>query len=109
MDKVINFLKKYKVHILAGLLIIFFFKGCGKSRTISKLEKIEKSNIEMIDSLESVISVKTAKIDSFPEVLRTEKLNIYLSLDDTISRVDRSPQLMGLHKMIKDSVKALQK
>ena len=61
-------------------------------------------NVELQDKVDSYES----KIDSFPERLRKEKLSIYLSLDDTISRVDRGPQLMGLHKMIKDSVKSLQ-
>jgi len=83
------------------LFVFFFFKSCGKSTDIKKLEKANVELQEKVDRYEE-------KIDSFPEILRKEKLSIYLSLDDTISRVDRGPQLMGLHKMIKDSVKSLQ-
>ncbi len=100
MKKVIELVKKYKVYILAILFIFFLFKSCGKS---SDIKKLEKSNIELQEKVDRY----EEKIDSFPEILRKEKLSIYLSLDDTISRVDRSPQLMGLHKMIKDSVKSL--
>ena len=101
MKKFIELIKKYKVYILAALLIVFFFKSCSKSTEIKKLEKIN-------NDLQEVVNSYGSKIDSFPERLRKEKLSIYLSLDDTISRVDRGPQLMGLHKMIKDSVKSLQ-
>ena len=109
MDNFKNFLSKYKIWILAGFLAIFFMRSCNRGRSITKLNKTAVIQTEMADSLQTVISVKTSKIDSFPEILRIAKLNIYLSLDDTISRVDRSPQLMGLHTMIKDEVKALQK
>jgi hypothetical protein len=109
MDNFKNFLSKYKIWILAGFLAIFFIRSCNRGRSITKLNKTAIIQTEVADSLQSVIGVKTLKIDSFPEILRIAKLNIYLSLDDTISRVDRSPQLMGLHTMIKDEVKALQK
>lgn len=101
MKKIIELVKKYKVYILGALLLFFFFKSCSKSTNIKKLER---TNVELQDKVDSYES----KIDSFPEKLRKEKLSIYLSLDDTISRVDRGTQLMGLHKMIKDSVKSLQ-
>lgn len=101
MKKFIELIKKYKVYILGALLLFFFFKSCSKSTNIKKLERANVELQSKVDSYES-------KIDSFPERLRKEKLSIYLSLDDTISRVDRGPQLMGLHKMIKDSVKSLQ-
>ena len=99
-SKIIELIKKYKVYILAALLIVFFFKSCSKS---SNIKKLERTNVELRSKVDSYES----KIDSFPEILRKEKLSIYLSLDDTISRVDRGPQLMQLHKMIKDSVKSL--
>ena len=101
MKKAIELVKKYNVYILALLFVFFFFKSCGKSTDIKKLEKANVELQQKVDRYEE-------KIDSFPEILRKEKLSIYLSLDDTISRVDRGPQLMGLHKMIKDSVKSLQ-
>jgi hypothetical protein len=105
----LDFIKKYKVYILAGFVVLFFFRSCGKSRSISKLEKIETANVEMIDSLQIVIEIQDDKLDSIPEILRIEKLGIYLSLDDTISRVDRTPQLMGFHTLIKDRIKDLHK
>jgi hypothetical protein len=109
MDNFKSFLSKYKVWILAGFIAIFFIRSCNRGRSVTKLNKTVVVQTEIADSLQTVIGVKTSQIDSFPEILRTAKLNIYLSLDDTISRVDRSPQLMGLHAMIKDEVKALQK
>lgn len=109
MQNIKNFLSKYKIWILVGFLAIFFFRSCARGRQISKLEKSTVSQTRVTDSLQSVINVQSSKIDSFPEVLRYEKLSIYLKLDDTISRVDRSPQLMEFHKLIKNEVKYLQK
>lgn len=100
MKKVIDFVKKNKVYLLGILFVFFFFKSCQKSVSVDKLEK---SNVELQEKVDRY----EEKVDSFPEILRKEKLSIYLSLDDTISRVDRGPQLMQLHKMIKDSVKSL--
>ena len=100
MKKVIDFIKKNKVYVLGILFVFFFFSSCQKSVSVDNLEK---SNIELQEKVDRY----EEKIDSFPEILRKEKLSIYLSLDDTISRVDRGPQLMELHKMIKDSVKSL--
>ena len=109
MDNIKTFLSKYKIWILAGLLAIFFMRSCNRGMSITKLNKSAIVQTEQVDSLTNVISKQSAHIDSFPEIVRVEKLNIYLFLDDTISRVDRSPQLMGLHTMIKDEIKTLQK
>ena len=109
MDNIKSFLSKNKVYILSAFIAIFFMRSCIRGRSNTKLEKSAVNQTEQIDSLSTVIGLHVATIDSFPEILRVEKLNIYLALDDTISRVDRSPQLMGLHTMIKDEVKALQK
>ena len=103
-NKFIELIKKYKVYILAGLLVIFFTRSCNRGRQVSKLEKTGNNTTETIDSLLTVIESNNYEIDKFPEVLREEKLTIYLTLDDTISRVDRSPQLMELHKIIKDKI-----
>jgi len=104
-----DFLIKHKFYIVLGILVIVFFRSCGKSRSINRFEKSEAANIEVVDSLQSVININVSKLDSIPEILRIEKLSIYLSLDDTISRVDRTPQLMGFHTLIKDKIKELQK
>jgi len=108
-SKFIELIKKYKIYILASLLLIFFVRSCNRGRQVSKLEKTRNLTIETTDSLLTVIESNNYEIDKFPEVLRVEKLRIYLALDDTISRVDRSPQLMGLHTMIKDEILDLQK
>tara|TARA_Y100000389_G_C17157982_1_gene362924 strand:- start:1 stop:330 length:330 start_codon:yes stop_codon:yes gene_type:complete len=109
MKKVKEFIVKYKLYILSAFLLIFFFKSCSKSSEIRKLNKEISIKNNVTDSLENINKIQRRYIDSFPEKLRVEKLNIYLSIDDTISRVDRTPQLMGLHKMWKDSVKSFQK
>ena len=108
--KILEFVKKYKLYILAFLLLITFFRSCGKSRTIAKLEKSDKLNIEVIDSLKQDIELKISRIDSFPDVLRKEKLSIHLMYNDTISKLDRTPQTMWLQKNITlPSIKELQK
>ena len=109
MDKIKELVVKYKVHILVALLVIFFFRSCGRGRTISKLERNEKANIEVLDSLSNVIKTQKATLDSFPEIMRNEKLSVYLGLDDKISRLDRGRQMMKLHATIKDSILTLQK
>jgi len=109
MEKIKELFNKYKVYILAGLLVIFFFKSCSKSRDISKFERKEKVQVEITDSLSTIISVQKARLDSFPEIIRNEKLSVYLGLDDKISRLDRGRQMMELHTTIKDSILTLQK
>lgn len=108
--KILEFVKKYKLYILAALLLITFFRSCGKSRTITKLDKNDKLNVGVIDSLKQDIILKNAKIDSFPEFLRKEKLSIHLMYNDTISKLDRTPQTMWLQKNVTlPSIKELQK
>ena len=109
MEKVKEILNKYKVYILATLLAVFFLKSCGKSRTISKFERDDKIQIEMVDSMVNVIKYQQSRLDSFPEIMRNEKLSVYLVLDDKITRIDRGPQMMKLHATIKDSILTLQK
>ena len=102
MKKIINFIKKYKVYILAILLLIFFFKSCSKSTDIKKLEKTKANQEVQIDSL-------SKKLDSIPEIIRIEKINIHLEYDGWISSRDRGSQLMELHSIVKNNVKKLQK
>jgi len=103
-----DFLIKYKFYIICAILAIVFIRSCGKSRNINRFEKAETEFTNSIDSLSNIIVINNAKLDSIPELLRTDKLSIYLALDDTISRVDRTPQLMGFHTLIKDKIKSLQ-
>lgn len=102
MKKVIEFIKKYKVYILSALLLIFFFKSCSKSGDIRKMEKLNDTQSIQIDSL-------TKKIDSIPEIIRVEKINIHLEYDSWISGKDRGSQLMELHSVVKENIKELQK
>ena len=102
MKKFIELVKKYKVYILSGLLLIFFFKSCSKSTDIKKLDKLSTTQKIQLDSLNS-------KIDSIPEIIRVEKINIHLEYDEWISSKDRGSQLMELHSIVKNNIKELQK
>ena len=102
MNKFIELVKKYKVYILSGLLLIFFFKSCSKSTDIKKLDKLSTTQKFQLDSLNS-------KIDSIPEIIRVEKINIHLEYDEWISSKDRGSQLMELHSIVKNNIKDLQK
>ena len=91
MKKLIELIKTYKLQILIFLTIIFFFKSCSNSSKVTKLEKIEKQNVSMIDSL------KTAH--------KKEKIAIHSFYDNWITQKDRGPQLMELHLIIKENLK----
>jgi hypothetical protein len=102
MKKFIELVKKYKVYILSGLLLIFFFKSCSKSTEIKKLDKLGITQKTQIDSL-------SKKLDSIPEIIRVDKINIHLEYDEWISSKDRGSQLMELHSIVKNNIKELQK
>lgn len=109
MKKFIDLVKKYKIYILSVLALFFFFKSCSKSADINKLNKINEGGVEYSDSLQNVINIQKAKIDSFPEVIRIEKINIHLEYDNWISEKDRGQQLMELHRIVKENVNDLKK
>ncbi len=109
MKKFIELVKKYKVYILAVLLLFYFFKSCSKSTDIKKLTREVDNNDLVVDSLENQIKVRQQKIDSLPEIMRIEKINIHLEYDEWISSRDRGQQLMELHSIVKNNVKKLQK
>lgn len=102
MEKIKHIFKKYKIYILSGLLLIFFFKSCSKSSDIKKLERTNETQQFQLDSLKQ-------KTDSIPEVIRVEKINIHLEYDSWISSKDRGSQLMELHSIVKNKIKELQK
>ena len=91
MKKLIELIKTYKLQILIFLTIIFFFKSCSNSSKVTKLEKIEKQNVSMIDSL------KTAH--------KKEKIAIHSFYDNWITQKDRGPQLMEIHFIVKENLK----
>lgn len=108
MEKIINFIKKYKFYILGFLLGFFLIRSCSKG---GEIKKINKQNVEcnaQVDSLVSLNNKLQQKIDSFPNVLRKQKLNIHMEYDNYISKQDRGRQLMELHMIIKDNIKDLQ-
>ena len=109
MKKIIDFIKKYKLHILGILFLFYFFRSCSKSTQIKKLDKEVNNNGVVVDSLENEIKLRQQKIDSLPEIMRIEKINIHLEYDEWISSKDRGPQLMELHSIVKNNVKTLQK
>jgi hypothetical protein len=58
---------------------------------VTKLEKIQKQNVSMIDSL---------KITN-----KNEKIAIHSFYDNWITQKDRGPQLMELHFIVKENLK----
>jgi len=109
MKKFIDLVKKYKIYILSILFLFYFFKSCSKSTDIKKLTKEVDNNGIVVDSLNNQIKLRQQKIDSFPEVMRVEKINIHLEYDEWISSKDRGSQLMELHSIVKNNIKELQK
>lgn len=105
--KFIELLKKYKVYILAGLLVIFFIRSCSKSTQARKSDKNVTNKEVVIDSLENVINDQKETINTFPEIMKQEKLDIHSEYDNYISEKDRGEQLMELHMMIKENIKEL--
>jgi hypothetical protein len=49
--KIVEFIKKYKLHILGLLLFIFIVRSCSNSGKITKLERINNVQEKLIDSL----------------------------------------------------------
>ncbi len=108
MEKIINFIKKYKIYILCFLLLYFLTRSCSKSAEIKRLEKEKNECSNYTDSVVRVSNILQKKIDSFPEILRKQKLNIHMDYDNYISKQDRGRQLMDLHMIVKENVRELQ-
>jgi hypothetical protein len=109
MKKIIEFVKKYKIHILTTLLVIFFFRSCSKSGDVRKLEKSNIKQTEVIDSLTAVVNGQKDTINNISEVIRLEKIKVHTEYDNYISGKDRGEQLMELHMVVKQNIKELQK
>jgi len=109
MRKVIEFVKKYKIHILTSLLVIFFFRSCSKSGDVRKLEKVNIRTTKIVDSLTTVIKGQKDTINNISEVIRVEKIKIHTEYDNYISSKNRGEQLMELHKIVKQNLKNLEK
>lgn len=108
MKNFIELIKKYKIYILSVLLVIFFFRSCGKSTSARKATEIVTEKEIIIDSLKNVISTHEETIREFPEIVKQEKINIHTEYDNYISEKDRGQQLMELHMVVKENLKELQ-
>ena len=109
MKKIIEFVKKYKIHILTTLLGIFFLRSCSKSGDVRKLEKSNIKQTEVIDSLTTVVNGQKDTINNISEVIRLEKIKTHIEYDNYISGKNRGEQLMELHMVVKQNIKELQK
>lgn len=109
MKKFIEFVKKYKIHILVTLFFIFFMRSCIKSSRVGKLEKVKTSNEKVIDSLNNLIISQRDTINNISGVIRQEKLKVHRDYDNYISSKDRGQQLMELHMVVKKNIKELEK
>jgi len=109
MKNFIEFLKNHKVHILTMLLFIFFFRSCSKSGRLSKKERENIRNTEIIDSLKLGLKEQENAINNISEVIRQEKIKVHSEYDNYISEKDRGEQLMELHKVVKLKIKELEK
>ena len=109
MKKIIEFVKKYKIHILTTLLVIFFLRSCSKSGDVRKLEKSNIKQTEVIDSLTTVVNGQKDTINNISEVIRLEKIKAHVEYDNYISGKNRGEQLMELHMIVKQNIKELQK
>jgi hypothetical protein len=58
MEKVKDFLTKYKTYVVTLFLVIFVFKSCGKGNEIKRLNKTIDANALVVDSLNKVIIEK---------------------------------------------------
>jgi hypothetical protein len=101
MENIIEFFKKHKIKVLSILLVIFFFKSCGGSRDISKLEKTQVKNLATIDSLNLIVNKQK-------EQIKIEKIKIHTFYDNWITEKNRGGQLMELHFVVKNNLKELQ-
>lgn len=109
MEKLAIFTKTYKLHILVVLLVIFFFRSCGRGNEISRIEKKLKQTSQLVDSLNTIIDSQNNESEKFHVMLKKEKLSVHMEYDYWISSKDRGSQLMELHSIVKRNIKDLEK
>jgi hypothetical protein len=109
MKNFIEFVKKFKTHILGLFLFIFFMRSCVKSGEVRKLEKLKAKDELVIDSLNFLVNGQNDTIKNISEVIRVEKLKVHREYDNYISSKDRGEQLMELHMLVKNKIKELEK
>ena len=89
-----SFIKKYKIHILSTLIVIFFIGSCNKGRKISRIEAELASMTETLNN-------EKFRSDSIIQSIKNQYYNNFEELDTWISNRDRGTQLMELHPIIK--------
>lgn len=95
MEKFINVLKKYKFYIVLGLFVIFFFRSCTKST------KVTRGDIKINQQEQTIDSLKTV-VDSLEQKVINVQLDLIDEFNDTISRMDRTNQMMKFHELLLD-------
>lgn len=98
MENILKFIKKYKMHILITLLVIFFFKSCSKS---SKIGLLESDIIKYEDSLKIV--KESSYKHGFIKGMDTEKSNISNYID-LILRGPQNVNVRNFQKELQDSL-----
>lgn len=98
MKNFIPFIQKYKIYILSTLLIIFFFKSCGKSREVKRLEK-------SISILKHENDSTSSHKDSIILSIKNKNYSDLELIDTWIKKKDRGPQLMELHPIVDSLLK----
>jgi hypothetical protein len=101
MENIIELIKKHKTKLLIVLLVIFFFKSCSNSRSVTKLEKVVITQTKNIDSLNLIVNKQK-------EQIKLEKIKIHSYYDNWITQKNRGGQLMELHFVVKNNLKELQ-
>lgn len=94
MEKVKDFLIKYKTYVVALFLVIFVFKSCGKGNDIKRLNKRIDSNALVVDSLNAVINSKDVKYDAYVK----EHYSFLDSCNNYFSSKDRTNEEMFFQK-----------
>jgi hypothetical protein len=109
MKKLFEFIKKHKTPILIFLVVMFFFRSCGNSTKVRRLEKNKVENGLIIDSLYTIINTQKDTINNIPEIIRLEKIKIHMTYNSWITPQDRHRQLIELQKIVNKNIDELQK
>jgi hypothetical protein len=112
MKNFINFINKYKVHILSSLIFITLFRGCHFKNSTKRVLKQHNEYVEKKDSVlqeyMGIIEEQKNIITQYHKTLKKEKMDIHLFYDNWISSKDRGQQLMELHIVVRDNIRNLQ-
>jgi hypothetical protein len=96
--KILELIKKYKIYILSVLLMVFFFRSCGKSREVKRLEK-------SVTAIQHVADSTSKYKDSVILSIKNKHYSDLETIDTWIKQKDRGPQLMELHPIVDSLLK----